>query len=108
MLRILFSSHLLLAAASLALIPAQTHPSLAQTAGSHENREVERGARYVTALNLLEAHGYASFSNFREEGDKFGADVVDNGRPEHVVIDPENGQIMVAGAMPQTQSGGAR
>jgi hypothetical protein len=78
---------------------------------AHEN-EVQRGAPYIDALNLLEAQGYASFSNFREEGGgRYSADAVRDGQAMHVIIDPASGQVAAAGPaqnMPQTQTGGAR
>jgi len=49
--------------------------------------------RATSALNVLEAQGYASFSDFRPDGNKFTALVSDNGQQFRVVIDPDTGQI---------------
>lgn len=78
---------------------------------AHEN-EVQRGAPFIDALNTLEAQGYASFSNFQQQGDKYTADAVKDGQTMHVIIDPMTHQVTNAGspqgAAPQIQSGGAR
>ena len=78
---------------------------------AHE-AEVQRGAPIVDALNLLEAQGYASFSNVQDMGGgKFAADAVKDGQAQHVIIESGTRQISVAGPaqnMPQTMTGGAR
>ncbi|HYL32894.1 MAG TPA: hypothetical protein VEU53_07095 [Stellaceae bacterium] len=51
------------------------------------------GDRATAALNVLEAQGYASFSDFRPVGTKFTALVSDNGQKFRVLIDPDMGQI---------------
>lgn len=51
------------------------------------------GGRATSALNVLEAQGYASFSDFRPDGTKFTALVNDNGQQFRVVINPDTGQI---------------
>src|SRR4051812_47123232 len=87
-------------------------PAAAGAQSSRGSAALESGARFTDALNLLERHGYGSFSNFREEaGGKFSADVVDNGRTVRVLIDLERGQVVGAGAdpaSPQIQSGASR
>jgi hypothetical protein len=51
-------------------------------------------ARNATAaLNLLEARGYANFSNFTGDGNAFHATVVNNGQPIEVSINPNTGEI---------------
>lgn len=49
--------------------------------------------RATTALNILEAQGYASFSDFGPSGSAFTALVNDNGEHFRVVINPDTGQI---------------
>ncbi|GEM_PF-4710041 len=49
--------------------------------------------RATTALNILEAQGYAAFSDFRANGGTFTALVNDGGRQFRVVINPDTGQI---------------
>lgn len=51
------------------------------------------GNRMTNALNLLEAHGYGSFSDFKANGNDFTATVNKNGRDVTVQIDPGSGQI---------------
>ncbi|MGB8181684.1 MAG: hypothetical protein WCF13_04880 [Stellaceae bacterium] len=51
------------------------------------------GGRTTAALNVLEAQGYASFSDFRPDGTKFTALVSDNGQQFRIIIDPDTGQI---------------
>jgi hypothetical protein len=108
MLRKLFScaAILLMSSATGALAQgAVTNPA------AHET-EVQRGAPAVDALNLLEAAGYASFTNFHEEGaGQFAADAIRDGQTVHVIIDPTARQVTVAGPaqnLPQTMTGGAR
>ena len=77
---------------------------------AHENA-VQRGAPFVDALNTLEAQGYASYSNFQQQGDKFTADAVKDGQTMHVIIDPITHQVTNAGPAqngPETMTGGAR
>jgi hypothetical protein len=49
--------------------------------------------RETQALNLLEAKGYTSFSNFRPDGSDYSAKVMKNGRDMTVIVDPGNGHI---------------
>lgn len=51
-------------------------------------------ARMTSALNLLEAKGYASFSNFKRDGANFSATVTKNGHNETVIVNPDSGTIM--------------
>ena len=51
------------------------------------------GDRMTNALNLLEAHGYGSFSNFKANGNDFTATVNKNGKDVTVQIDPGSGQV---------------
>jgi hypothetical protein len=50
-------------------------------------------SRATTALNILEAQGYANFSDFRPDGDMFTAVVNDGGQQFRVAINPDTGQI---------------
>jgi len=52
-----------------------------------------QGGRATAALNVLEAQGYADFSDFRATGSTFTALVNDGGQQFRVVIDPDTGQI---------------
>lgn len=49
--------------------------------------------RATAALNVLEAQGYASFSDFRPDGGAFTAMVSDGGQQFRVTINPDTGQI---------------
>lgn len=54
----------------------------------------DSGANRMTdALNLLEAQGYGSFSNFKADGANYEATVTQNGQSFTVVINPDSGQI---------------
>jgi Peptidase propeptide and YPEB domain len=50
-------------------------------------------ARTTQALNLLEAKGYGSFSNFKQDGADFEATVKQNGQSFTVTVNPDTGQI---------------
>ncbi|MGH6968447.1 MAG: PepSY domain-containing protein [Stellaceae bacterium] len=47
----------------------------------------------TTALNLLEAQGYGSFTDFRRDGQDYAATVSQNGKSFPVKIDPATGQV---------------
>lgn len=51
------------------------------------------GSRATVALNVLEAQGYASFSDFRPDGSTYTALVSDGGQQFRVTINPDTGQI---------------
>jgi hypothetical protein len=52
-------------------------------------------ARATTALNLMEAHDYSRFRDFRADGLKFTAmAILDNGKTVHLEINPDTGQIV--------------
>lgn len=51
------------------------------------------GGRATAALNVLEAQGYASFSDFGPSGSAYTALVRDNGQQFRVMINPDTGQI---------------
>lgn len=55
------------------------------------------GDRMTTALNLLEAKGDASFSNFAPDGNNYSAMVTQNGKSFRVTIDPDAGTITPRG-----------
>jgi hypothetical protein len=51
--------------------------------------------RATAALNLIEAHDYSNFRDFRADGQKFTASaVLDNGKTVHLEINPDTGQIV--------------
>ncbi|MGH7013896.1 MAG: hypothetical protein ACREEL_07030 [Stellaceae bacterium] len=52
-----------------------------------------QSSRATAALNVLEAQGYAGFSDFRPNGSMFTALVNDDGQQFPVVINPDTGQI---------------
>ena len=49
--------------------------------------------RMTQALNLLEAQGYGSFSNFKADGANYQATVTQDGQSFTVVINPDSGQV---------------
>jgi len=54
----------------------------------------DSGANRMTqALNLLEAQGYGSFSNFKADGANYQATVTQDGQSFTVVINPDSGQV---------------
>ena len=77
---------LLTSVAAAALIALST-PAFAAAAGNAQDE------RATAALNLLEANGYGSFSNFRDARGNFEATVLRAGRPTPVVINPDTGKI---------------
>ena len=64
--------------------------SMARGAGS-------TAARETRALNLLEAQGYGSFTDFAPAGKDFTAKVTQNGHVSTMRIDPESGQVRPVG-----------
>jgi hypothetical protein len=52
-----------------------------------------RQERYTEALNLLEAKGYGSFTNFQKFGNDFEASIDRDGKPQMMMIDPDQGTI---------------
>lgn len=75
--------------------PATGTPSQAATASAPAVPDLDspEGGRATAALNVLEAQGYASFSDFRSSGSAYTALVTDNGQQFRVVINPDTGQI---------------
>ena len=71
---------------SQAALPASNAPAVPDL----DNPE---SGRATAALNVLEAQGYASFSNFGPSGNAYTALVTDNGQQFRVVINPDTGQI---------------
>ncbi len=57
------------------------------------NPENPEASSATDALNLLEARGYANFSNFTADGNGFRATVVNGGRASQVSIDPRTGTV---------------
>lgn len=71
---------------NVAALPVSSEPAVPDS----DNPE---GGRATAALNVLEAQGYAAFSNFRPSGSNYTALVTDNGQQFQVVVDPETGRI---------------
>ncbi|MDE1930288.1 MAG: hypothetical protein KGI43_01885 [Alphaproteobacteria bacterium] len=71
---------------SQAALPASNAPAVPDL----DNPE---SGRATAALNVLEAQGYASFSNFGPSGNAYTALVTDHGQQFRVVINPDTGQI---------------
>jgi hypothetical protein len=53
--------------------------------------------RETQALNLLEAQGYGSFTNFHQAGGDYTATVTRAGHAVTVRIDPQSGQVATIG-----------
>ena len=91
MKRVLFFA----AALALGASPAFAATTLGTTAVDGHTRH--EGDRMTAALNLLEAKGDASFTNFAASGNDFSATVSQNGRSFAVRIDPDRGQVTPLG-----------
>ncbi len=51
--------------------------------------------RATAALNLMEAHDYSRFRDFKADGGKFTAvATLDNGKTVRIEIDPDSGRIV--------------
>jgi len=66
-----------------------SHHAMPAVSRSHDHT----AQRMTSALNLLEAKGYASFNDFKADGKDFTATVMKNGHDTTVRIDPDSGQI---------------
>lgn len=77
------------AAPSSAALAAQATPRMPAVA----DLDNPQGGRATAALNVLEAQGYADFSEFQPAGNAFTALVHDGGQQFRVVINPDTGQI---------------
>jgi hypothetical protein len=73
---------------------AATHHTMQAAASRDHDRTAQR---MTSALNLLEAKGYASFNDFKPAGKDFTAMVKKNGHDTTVHIDPDSGQITTQG-----------
>jgi len=72
--------------------------ALAATGTTAVDRQIRsEGDRMTKALNLLEAKGDASFTNFRADGNAYRATVSQNGRSFDVRVDPMSGQVTPVG-----------
>jgi hypothetical protein len=71
---------------------AQTSHHDAAPAGKYQ-RVNQTENRETKALNLLEAKGYASFSNFKPDGHDYSATVAQNGHNMTVMVDPVSGRV---------------
>ncbi len=58
-------------------------------------KDDERAA--TQALNQLEVHGYARFSNFHKKGNDFEANVMEGGKPIRVLVDPAKDTVTQEG-----------
>ncbi len=77
-----------------ALAPASNPAAAGQAAPmSGDNPGNSEGRNATAALNLLEARGYANFSNFTADGINFRATVINGGRASQVLIDPRTGEV---------------
>ena len=73
---------------------AMTQPSQQPSQQAQMQRSGWQANQETKALNVLEAQGFASFSNFRPVGnDHYAANVIQHGRDTTVQIDPQDGQI---------------
>lgn len=75
------------AAGSLADPPMMSGPVASAPAMDDQPIRIE-GNRMTTALNLLEARGYGSFSGFEADGPDYRATVTQDGHRFQVRIDP--------------------
>ena len=65
-----------------------------QTASQQSyRRDKPLAARMTRALNILEADGYGSFTNFHADGKNFAATVTGQGKPLSVFVDPDSGRV---------------
>lgn len=84
-----------------ALLAAAAAACLAFAAGAASAATVRNygkdvnGSRYTDALNLLEAKGYVTFTDFHKVGDQFQASVTQKGKQMTVMIDPDNQTVQV-------------
>jgi len=81
-----------LGGSSVTSTPSRVAPTAAGGSAVPDLDNPESG-RATAALNVLEAQGYASFSDFGPSGSAYTALVTDNGRQFRVVINPDTGQI---------------
>ncbi len=83
-----------LGAASAASTPSPSQTALpASSEPAVPDLDTPEGGRATAALNVLEAQGYASFTDFQPSGSVYTAMVTDNGERFRVVINPDTGQI---------------
>jgi hypothetical protein len=79
-------------------------PALAQQSAAGQQRKGEYGtwphlwtkadeSAATDALNDLETHGYARFSDFHKKGDGFEATVMTGSKAMQVLIDPAKGTV---------------
>jgi hypothetical protein len=73
--------------------PASSQVAAAPAAPMTMKGDNADASRATDALNLLEARGYADFSNFSADGNNFRATVNDNGQPATVSINPLTGDV---------------
>lgn len=79
------------AVAAPATQPAAT--SAHKTPGETALRNDATARRETKALNLIEAKGYGSFTNFKADGKDYTATVMRNGHAMTVRVNPDNGQV---------------
>lgn len=78
-----------MAVAVLGLVASPAFAAVSQPATGSGHAIRMAGDQMTAALNLLEAKGYADFSNFRANGGFFTAKVAQNGRRFSVRINPQ-------------------
>jgi hypothetical protein len=81
--------------AALAVLLALGTGAGAMAAPASAAQSHAQDARATTALNLMEAHDYSRFRDFRADGQKFSAvAILDNGKTVRLEINPDSGQIV--------------
>jgi len=84
------------AGAAFAASPAQPAATAAPSHKTHvaaAMRNDRAAERMTKALNLLEAKGYGSFSDFKPDGKDYAATVTQAGHSMTVRVDPDSGQV---------------
>ena len=94
-----FAATLMLGTGAALAAPPSGPAAASQTMHHQKAVAVQTGAadRETQALNLLEAKGYGSFTNFRAAGNGYAATVTRDGRTMNVQVDPQNGQVTTTG-----------
>lgn len=82
---------MLVAAMNLGAGPVLASTSIGTTAVDHTVRS--EGDRMTTALNLLEAKGYDSFTGFKTDGNHYVAMVTKGTHRFGVSVNPDSGRV---------------
>jgi hypothetical protein len=73
---------------------SQAQPAMSQHRIAMAERSDWRANQETRALNLLEAQGFANFTDFRRAGnDQYAANVLQHGRDVTIHVNPQDGQI---------------